>query len=89
MFLSSFDNTRVGVLQVYLDGVFYAAVLDDVVMQPLTGKLMGVLYRYYTPGGHCLAAFGKGQVAGNQQPQAPRLSAACPGVASSGVGCLG
>jgi hypothetical protein len=37
-------------LQVYVDGVLYAAVLDDVVMQPLTGKLMAVLYRYSTPG---------------------------------------
>lgn len=40
-----------GLLQVYVDGVLFAAVLDDVVMQPLTGKLMAVLYRYYTPGG--------------------------------------
>jgi hypothetical protein len=37
---------------VWLDGVFAAAILDDVVIQPLTGKLMAVLYRYHTPGVH-------------------------------------
>lgn len=79
-------------LQVYLDGVFYAAVLDDVVMQPLTGNLMGVLYRYYTPGGNHLAAHGTGQLgatsnpaaacSSSSSPKALRLSAACPGVGS-------
>ncbi|KAF6266656.1 hypothetical protein COO60DRAFT_1623446 [Scenedesmus sp. NREL 46B-D3] len=38
--------------QVYIGGVFTAAVLDDVVMEPLTGRLMGVMYKYYTPGVH-------------------------------------
>ena len=37
-------------LQVYVDGVLLAAVLDDVVLQPLTGKLMAVMYKFYTPG---------------------------------------
>lgn len=31
--------------QVYIGGVFAAAVLDDIVMEPLTGRLMGVLYK--------------------------------------------
>jgi hypothetical protein len=31
--------------QVYIGGVFTAAVLDDIVMEPLTGRLMGVLYK--------------------------------------------
>lgn len=48
---------RVLVLQVYVDGVLYAAVLEDVVMQPLTGKLMAVLYRFYTPGVHHLYCY--------------------------------
>jgi hypothetical protein len=42
--------------QIYLDGEFVAAVLDDIVMQPLTGKLKAVLYRYYTPGEHSMPA---------------------------------
>lgn len=37
--------------QIWVDGVLFAAVLDDIVMQPLTGKMMAVLYRVYTPGG--------------------------------------
>lgn len=43
-------GTCVLVLQVYVDGVLLAAVLDDVVLQPLTGKLMAVMYKWYTPG---------------------------------------
>lgn len=50
MFCHTCVHVHVLVLQVYVDGVLYAAVLDDVVMQPLTGKLMAVLYRYSTPG---------------------------------------
>lgn len=38
--------------QVYLGGEFVAAVLDDVVLQPLTGRLMAAVYRYATPGVH-------------------------------------
>lgn len=33
-----------------MDGRFIAAVLDDIVMEPLTGRLMSVLYRFSTPG---------------------------------------
>jgi hypothetical protein len=40
--------------QVYVGGVFAAAILDDVVMEPLTGRLLAVLYRYSTPGVHHL-----------------------------------
>jgi hypothetical protein len=31
--------------QVYIAGIFTAAVLDDIVMEPLTGRLMCVLYK--------------------------------------------
>jgi hypothetical protein len=31
--------------QVYIGGIFTAAVLDDIVMEPLTGRLMCVLYK--------------------------------------------
>jgi hypothetical protein len=32
--------------QVYVGGTFVAAVLDDVVMEPLTGRLLAALYRW-------------------------------------------
>jgi hypothetical protein len=48
-------RNSVFVSQVYVDGVLYAALLEDVVMQPMTGKLMAVLYRFYTPGQHMIA----------------------------------
>eukprot|EP00775_Hariotina_reticulata_P013685 gene13685-13807_t len=41
-------------IKVYVGGVFAAAILDDVVMEPLTGQLLAVLYRYSTPGVHHL-----------------------------------
>lgn len=31
-------------------GRFVAGVLDDVVLEPFTGRLQAVAYRYYTPG---------------------------------------
>jgi hypothetical protein len=42
---------------VYVDGVLYACVVEDLVMQPLTGQLMAVLYRFYTPGVHHLYVY--------------------------------
>lgn len=53
------DQTWVAALlvQVYVDGVLYAAVVEDLVMQPLTGQLMAVLYRFYTPGVHHLYVY--------------------------------
>eukprot|EP00879_Flechtneria_rotunda_P020746 GHRR01021836.1.p1 GENE.GHRR01021836.1~~GHRR01021836.1.p1 ORF type:complete len:703 (+),score=305.32 GHRR01021836.1:429-2537(+) len=47
------DDTQPGKpIKVYVDGIFVAAVLDDIVMEPLTGQLLAVLYRFYTPGVH-------------------------------------
>lgn len=44
-------------VKVYVDGVLYACVVEDLVMQPLTGQLMAVLYRFYTPGVHHLYVY--------------------------------